>query len=127
MKTQPKPTIMKQLLTEGGVRKIYRLLNNHMSSDVRKLCGRLLCEATYKCESNQDYLCELFEIEALHGRVSINQSIPMLIKKRLNENPDFLFSLHMRDGEDGERMSTVNDGKRFWSFPEFKQMTSNIN
>ena len=68
---------------------------------MRKLAGRLLCEALNKSPSNQDFFCskvaELDCSDALYGQVSLNRNIPILIKKKLAAEPEFLLSLHRMD------------------------------
>ena len=49
MKTRPKQVILKDMIAEPGVTKVFKFFNNHVSVDVRKLSGRLICEAAYKC------------------------------------------------------------------------------
>lgn len=53
---------------------------NFVVIDVRKLAGRLICEALYKSSENQDFFCGLFDIDCTYGHVSINQGMPILIK-----------------------------------------------
>ena len=67
---------------------------------MRKLAGRLLCEALDKSPSNQDFFCKIAQLDcsdALYGQVSLNRNIPGLIKKKLAAEPEFLLSLHRMD------------------------------
>ena len=82
-------------LIQTFARTIHELTLCQLCIDVRKLSGRLLCEACYRCQANQDYICGLHDLEPLNGVVSINQTLPKLIKQRLKDDPDFLYSLHM--------------------------------
>ena len=72
---------------------------------MRKLAGRLICESLHKSAQNQDFFCDLLDLDCTYGRVSINQNLPHLIKQKLADEPDFLFSLHSID-----HISTDIDG-----------------
>ena len=114
-----KEEILQRLIGEKGVIKIYSLFNTSKASgkliilsficecfvDVRKLAGRLICESLYKSAQNQDFFCDLLDLDCTYGRVSINQNLPHLIKQKLADEPDFLFSLHSID-----HISTGIDG-----------------
>ena len=63
-------------MSEKGLLKVYSLFNQSKTADVRKLAGRLLCESLYKSPGNQDFFCELFEIDVTYGRVTLNQQMP---------------------------------------------------
>lgn len=101
-------------------------------TDVRKLAGRLICEALFKSSHNQDYFCGLFDIDCTYGHVSINQGMPILIKRKLSEEPDFLFSLHsigklsQNDSMEYRKEVDLARNKRYWSFPEFKEISSAV-
>jgi hypothetical protein len=60
--------------------KIYNLFNASPLGEIRKLAGRLLIEALHDCYANQDFICELLDIEPLNGRVTLNATLPNLIK-----------------------------------------------
>lgn len=47
---------------------------------VRKLAGRLICEAMYDSPKNQDFFSELMDFDSTYGRVTINRSLPLIIK-----------------------------------------------
>lgn len=83
LKTKSKEVIIQKMLGQEGLNKIYRLFTQSKVPDVRKLAGRLLCEATFKCATNQDFFCQIFDFEPTFGRVTINLTIPALIKKKL--------------------------------------------
>ena len=120
-----KEHILQKLLAEPGLTKVYSLFNASRASDVRKLAGRLLSEALYKSPSNQDFFCDLFDLDCTYGRVTINQSLPVLIKQKLAEEPDFLFSLHsMQRIHDSEPSNA--ESKHYWSFPEFKEISTAV-
>lgn len=40
------------MIGEKGVKKIYQLFSHSKTSDIRKLAGRLLCEATFSNINN---------------------------------------------------------------------------
>lgn len=88
-----KEFILQELLGEKGVRKIYQLFSTSKTADIRKLAGRLICEALFNNLSNQDFLCQLFDFEPCYGRISINSALPPLIKQKLATDRDFLSSL----------------------------------
>ena len=67
-----KEDVVRRLLGEKGFTKLYSLFNKSKSADVRKLSGRFICEALHKSPRNQDFFCEMFDIDATYGRVSIN-------------------------------------------------------
>ena len=142
MKTMSSEDIVQHLMGEKGLLKIYSLFNTSKASDVRKLAGRLVCEALYKSPKNQDFFCDLFDLDCTYGRVSINQNLPVLIKQKLASEPDFLFSLHSMGRLSGETTngnyfhqtrsnstpssSTQAPAKRYWSFPEFKEISTTV-
>ena len=134
---------MQRMMGQKGLLKIYSLFNNSKASDVRKLAGRLLCEALHKSPKNQDFFCELFDLDCTYGRVSINQNLPALIKQKLASEPDFLFSLHSMgkltaESQGGNQFHQTRSNstqsnpistppaKRYWSFPEFKEISTAV-
>jgi hypothetical protein len=94
LKTAGKDTIIQEMLGEAGVRKLIQLFNSSKQSDVRKLAGRLICEASFNNEKNQDFICGLFDFEPIYGRVTINSSLPPLIRQKLATDKDFLSSIN---------------------------------
>ena len=127
LKTQSKEQILQRLLGQSGLAKIYALFNTSKTSDVRKLAGRLICEALYSSTSNQDFFCSLFDLDCTYGRVSINQSLPIIIKQKLADEPDFLFSLHSQGFVPGEHSKQPQFHlKRYWSFPEFTEIQTAV-
>ena len=70
----------------------------------------------------------MFGLEPLYGRVSINQQLPPLIKQKLAKEADFLASLHEAVAQ--EEASEDVDGaffpKRYWSFPEYKEISTAV-
>lgn len=77
------------------------------------------------------------DFDSTYGRVSINRNLPLIIKQKLAEEPDFLFSLHSMDKfkmEDtsitagaGGASSLIETGERcYWSFPQFKEISSAV-
>lgn len=117
-----KEVIIQDLLGETGVRKIYQLFNSSKTSDIRKLAGRLLCEATFNNLRNQDFICSLYDFEPSYGRVAINSSVPTLIKQKLANDPDFLSSINTEP----KASLNLRPKKRYWSFPEFKELPSQV-
>jgi hypothetical protein len=117
-----KEVIIQELLGDLGLRKVYHLFNSSKTSDIRKLAGRLLCEATFNNQRNQDFLCSLFDFEPNYGRISMNSALPPLIKQKLANDKDFLSSINAEP-----RPSITNrPKKRYWSFPEFKELPSQV-
>ena len=95
-----------------------KLFNGSKISDIRKLAGRLICEASFNNEKNQEYICGLFDFEPLYGRVTINSSLPSLIKQKLAADNDFLSSINT------EQSNRDLPKKRYWSFPEYKEINT---
>ena len=78
----------------------------------------------YRSPRNQDFFCDLFELDSTYGRVSINKRLPVIIKQKLADDPDFLFSLHSL----GQIKDVSNSSleQRYWSFPEFKEISTAV-
>ena len=98
------------------------------------MAGRLICEAMFDSPKNQDYFCEVMNFDSTYGRVTINRSLPIIIKQKLAEEPDFLFSLHSMDKFKMDDVKTtkgtsslLETGDRcYWSFPQFKEISSAV-
>ena len=86
--------VFRKNLGRSGVLKIFTLFNHSPLGEVRKLCGRLVIEALRDSFSNQDFLCELLDIEPLDGFVTLNAQLPSLIKQKLTQNTGFLQTIH---------------------------------
>jgi len=76
----------------------------------------------FKSQKNQDFFCELFGLDCTYGPVSINKTIPQIIKQKLTEEPDFLFSLHSMD----KFRKGHESQKNYWSFPDFKEISTAV-
>ncbi len=68
----PREKIFKHLLQRAGVLKINNMFNYAPLGEVRKLAGRLLVECLHGHTANQDFFCELIDLEPLYGRVILN-------------------------------------------------------
>lgn len=91
--------------------------------DVRKLSGRLLCEALHESRANQDFFSDLLSLDAICGRVTLNKTLPVFLKKRLASEPEFLYSLHRLPRSDQKKRRPA---KPYWTFPEFKELSSAV-
>lgn len=90
------------------------MFNQGPIGEIRKLSGRLLIECLYSHRENQDFICDLLEIEPLWGKVTLNAQIPAMIKQKINQNPSYLHTIiNVQD-------SSASSDKNYWSFPEYR-------
>ena len=87
-------------LGREGVRQLYLIFSDsQLQSNSafpnfiahRKLAGRLLCEVCHTSEKNQEFICELFGITAMKGKICLNQNIPPVLASRLSKDPSKLW------------------------------------
>lgn len=97
--------------------KINNMFNYSPLGEVRKLAGRLLVECMHGHSVNQDFFCELIDLEPLYGRVILNQELPELIKQKLQTNPSYLSTI--------QNLSDPQD-RSFWSFPEYNDRVGSV-
>lgn len=58
-------------------------------------------------------------MEPVYGRITINSSLPPLIRQKLAADKDFLSSINCEPGRDQMK-------KRYWSFPEYKELPTHV-